>query len=202
MSENEERIVRKTDLLPLILSVVISIVMAFVLWVQGRIWWCKSGDWAIYINQAWGSSHTSQHLFDPYTFTHILHGVLFFWITGFAFKNLSIGWRFFIAAAAEAAWEVFENSSYIIEKYRENTASLDYFGDSITNSVGDVVACGIGFWIAHKVGWWRSLIFFVLIEVALLLWIRDSLLLNILMLIYPLDGIKHWQMGSSLAFFQ
>lgn len=196
MGENEERIVYKADLLPLILSVVITIVMALVLLGQGRIWWCKSGDWAIYINQAWGSSHTSQHLFDPYTFTHILHGVLFFWIIGLAFKKLNIVWRLFIATVAEAAWEVFENSSFIIEKYRENTASLDYFGDSIMNSVGDVLACGFGFWIAYKVGWWRSLVFFIVVEIALLVCIKDSLLLNILMLIYPLDGIKHWQMGT------
>ena len=195
MGENEERIVHKADLLPLILSVVITIVMALVLLGQGRIWWCKSGDWAIYINQAWGSSHTSQHLFDPYTFTHILHGFLFFWIIGLAFKKLSVGWRVFIATVAEAAWEVFENSSFIIEKYRENTASLDYFGDSIMNSVGDVLACAFGFWIAYKVGWWRSLVFFIVVEIALLVCIKDSLLLNILMLIYPLDGIKHWQMS-------
>ncbi len=195
MGENEERIVHKADLLPLILSVVITIVMALVLFGQERIWWCKSGDWAIYINQAWGSSHTSQHLFDPYTFTHILHGVLFFWIIGLAFKKLSVGWRIFIATSAEAAWEVFENSSFIIEKYRENTASLDYFGDSILNSVGDVLACAFGFWIAYKFGWWRSLVFFIVVEIALLVCIRDSLLLNILMLIYPLDGIKHWQMS-------
>ena len=120
---------------------------------------------------------------------------MFFWITGLILSRVNIGWRFFIAILAEATWEVFENSSFIIEKYRENTASLDYFGDSIMNSVGDVLACAVGFWIAYKLGWWRSLIFFVFVEISLLLWIRDSLLLNIVMLVYPLDGIKHWQMG-------
>lgn len=194
MGENEARIVHKADLLPLILGVVIAIVMALVLWSQGRIWWCKSGDWAIYINAAWRSSHTSQHLLDPYTFTHILHGVMFFWIASLIFSRLSVGWRFFIAMLAESAWEVLENSSFIIEKYRENTASLDYFGDSIMNSVGDVLACAVGFWIAYKLGWWRSLISFVIVELVLLLWIRDSLMLNILMLVYPSDAIKQWQM--------
>ncbi len=195
MSENEEKIVGKTDPLPLIAGIVVIVAMALVLWGQGRIWWCKSGDLALYIHQAWNSSHTSQHLLDPYTFTHILHGVMFFWITGLILSRVNIGWRFFIAILAEATWEVFENSSFIIEKYRENTASLDYFGDSIMNSVGDVLACAVGFWIAYKLGWWRSLIFFVFVEISLLLWIRDSLLLNIAMLVYPLDGIKHWQMG-------
>ena len=95
--------------------------------------------------------------------------------------------------AAEAGWEVLENTNWVIEKYRENTASLDYFGDSIANSVGDVIACAAGFWIAVKFGWWRSLIFFIAVELVLLIWIRDGLLLNILMLVYPIDGIKQWQ---------
>lgn len=188
-----ERQDSRSIIFPLAASVLVTAVMTFVLWTQGRIWWCKSGDWAIYIHQAWNSSHTSQHLFDPYTFTHVLHGVLFFWLTGLLFAKLSMGWRFFIGIVAEAAWEVFENSSYIIEKYRENTASLDYFGDSIMNSVGDVIACAFGFWVATKLGMWKSLLFFIFVELVLLLWIRDGLLLNILMLIYPLDWIKSWQ---------
>jgi hypothetical protein len=162
---------------------------------QGRLWWCKLGDYAVYINEAWNSSHTSQHFLDPYTFTHVLHGVMFFWLARLIFPKLSAGWQFFIAVFVEAAWEVLENTNYIIEKYRENTASLDYFGDSILNAVGDVLACAVGVWIALKLGWWKSLIFFLLVEIILLLWIRDGLLLNILMLIYPLDSIKTWQMN-------
>ena len=147
------------------------------------------------MNEAWNSSHTSQHFLDPYTFTHVLHGVMFFWLASLLFAKLSAGWRFFIAVTAEAAWEVLENTNYIIEKYRENTASLDYFGDSILNSVGDVAACAVGFWIALRLGWWKSLAFFLIVEIILLLWIRDGLLLNILMLIYPLDAVKNWQMS-------
>lgn len=176
-------------------SVAVTAVMALVLYLQGRIWWCKYGDLSIYVNDAWNSPHTSQHLFDPYTFTHVLHGVAFFWIASLIFSRVSIPWRFFVAILAEASWEVFENSNYIIEKYRENTASLDYFGDSIANSIGDVIACAIGFAIAAKLGRWWSLAFFVFVELFLMLWIRDGLMLNILMLIYPLDGIKQWQMG-------
>jgi hypothetical protein len=192
MTENSSS---KTNYLPLILAFFALISMVVVLYLQGRIWWCKLGDYSIYVNQAWNSSHTSQHLFDPYTFTHILHGVLFFWLASLIFSRASAAWRFFIAIFVEAAWEVLENSNFIIEIYRKNTASLDYFGDSIFNSVGDVLACGFGFWIAYKLGWWKSLIFFLLVEIVLLLWIRDGLLLNILMLIYPLDSIKHWQMN-------
>ncbi len=181
--------------LPLGLSVFVTVLMSAVLWWQGRVWWCKLGDWAIYINQAWNSSHTSQHIFDPYTFTHVLHGVAFFWLTSLVLPKLANEWRFLIATVLEAAWEILENSNFIIEKYRENTASLDYFGDSIANSIGDVIACTVGFWVAVKLGWWKSLAFFVLTELVLILWIRDSLLINILMLLYPIEAIKTWQMG-------
>lgn len=181
--------------LPFAVAAVVTVFMSLLLWSMGRIWWCKLGDWAIYINEAWGSSHTSQHLLDPYVFTHILHGVAFFWITGLVFSKLANEWRFLIATIAEAGWEILENSNFIIEKYRANTASFDYFGDSIVNSIADVAACALGFWIAVKLGAWKSLAFFVIVELFLILWIRDSLLINILMLIYPLDSIKQWQIG-------
>lgn len=185
----------KNYFLPAISSFGAAVLMVIALYAQGRLWWCKFGDYRIYVHEAWNSSHTSQHFFDPYTFTHILHGVIFFWLINLIFPKISAGWQIFIAILAEAAWEVLENSNFIIEKYRENTASLDYFGDSILNSVGDLAACAVGFLIAQKLGWWRSLIFFLLTEIVLLLWIRDGLLLNILMLIYPLDAVKNWQMA-------
>jgi len=184
----------RQSLSPLILALTVTILMVILLCIQGRLWWCKLGDYAIYIHDAWNSGHTSQHSFDPYTFTHILHGVMFFWLASVIFSRLTVNWQFLIAVSAEAAWEVFENSNFIIEKYRKNTASVDYFGDSILNSMGDVLACAAGFWIAVKLGWRRSLVFFFLVELALLLWIRDSLLLNVVMLIYPLEAIKEWQM--------
>jgi len=190
-----EKIFSEENRLPLALSAAVAVLMVGLLAALGRIWWCKSGDYAVYVHEAWNSSHTSQHFLDPYTLTHVLHGVMFFWLAGALFPKLSAAWRFFIAIGAEAAWEVLENTNYTIEKYRENTASLDYFGDSILNSVGDLAACAVGFWVALKLGWWKSLIFFVVIEIALLLWIRDGLLLNILMLIYPLDAVKNWQMS-------
>jgi hypothetical protein len=180
---------------PLISAFAVTILMIVGLRAEGRIWWCKLGDYSIYVNEAWNSSHTSQHLLDPYTFTHVLHGVLFFWLTGLIFSRVSGEWRFFIAVSAEAAWEILENSSYIIEKYRADTASFDYLGDSIFNSVGDVLSCALGFWIAYKLGWWKSLIFFLAVELVLLLWIHDGLLINILMLIHPIEAIKQWQLS-------
>jgi hypothetical protein len=190
-----EKILSKQNYLPLVLSIFAVLLMALLMRWQGRLWWCKLGDYALYVNDAWKSSHTSQHFLDPYTFTHILHGVMFFWLAVLIFPKLSAAWRIFIGMFAEAAWEVLENTNYVIDKYRENTASLDYFGDSVFNSVGDALACALGLWIAFKIGWWKSLAVFLLIEIVLLLWIRDGLLLNILMLIYPLDSVKNWQMN-------
>jgi hypothetical protein len=180
----------------MIAAIAVAVIMAVVLRFNGRIWRCKLGDWAIYVNEAWNSSHTSQHVFDPYTFTHVLHGVLGFWIAGLLLKNYSKTIWFVVTLAVEAAWEILENSNFIIEKYRENTASLDYFGDSVANSIGDLIACAAGFLIAMKLGVWRSLVFFIAVELLLLFWIRDSFLLNILMLVFPLQSIKAWQMGA------
>ena len=181
--------------LPLILSLAATVSMVVFVYFQGRVWWCKFRDFAPYINDAW-SQHTSQHLLDPYAFTHILHGIIFFWIASVFFSKLSAAWKFFIAIVVEAAWEGLENTNFIIDKYRENTASLDYFGDSILNSVGDVLACAAGFWLALKLGWWRSLALFILTEIVLIFWIHDSLLINIILLIYPLDSLREWQTGK------
>lgn len=110
-------------------------------------------------------------------------------------RRLSTSWRLVIATALEAAWEILENTNAVIERYRQATASLDYFGDTVLNSMGDMVCCGIGLVIARKLGWLRSLPIFIATEVVLLFWIRDSLILEIIMLIHPIEGIKTWQLG-------
>jgi len=96
----------------------------------------------------------------------------------------------------EAAWELIENTNTVIQRYREATASLGYQGDTVMNSLGDIMCCGIGFMIARKLGWRRSLLVFIATEAVLLIWIRDSLLLEILMLVHPIDAIKVWQVGN------
>jgi hypothetical protein len=195
MPESTENNINSKKTFPLwLVWSAILISMIFLLRGQGRIWWCKLGDYAPLTLDAW-SVHTSQHLFDPYTFTHVLHGVLFFWLINLLFRRLPFFGQFSLAIFAEAAWEVLENSNAVIEHYRQNTASLDYFGDSVFNSTGDVFACAAGFFLACKLGWKRSLAVFLLTEIILLVWIRDGLLLNIIMLIYPLDWIKDWQIS-------
>lgn len=159
---------------------------------QGRIWWCKLSDYSVWSSDAWGK-HNSQHLFDPYSFTHALHGVLYFWLISLIFRKMPLAWRFVLAIFIECAWEVLENTNQVIERYRAATLALEYYGDSIFNSVGDVVCCAFGFWLAYKLKFWRSLALFLLTEIVLLITIHDSLLLNIVMLIHPIEAVKTWQ---------
>ena len=107
--------------------------------------------------------------------------------------RLSPLWQLWLAVSSEALWEVVENSELVIRRYREETAALGYQGDTIVNSLGDILVCGLGFVLARRLGLRRTLALFVATEVTLVFLIRDSLLLNILMLIYPVDAIKAWQ---------
>src|SRR5260221_5691393 len=185
----------RRDRLPwlLMLSVVAAAVIAENF--EGRVWWCQAGDYWPWAWDIW-SRHNSQHLIDPYSFTHILHGVLEFWLLGLIFRKMPPAWRLLIAVMIEGSWEIAENSSYVINRYREATISLDYFGDSIINSMSDILCCATGFVIAYKLRFWKSLFLFVATEIILIFWIHDSLIINIIMLIYPLEAIKHWQMGN------
>lgn len=159
---------------------------------QSRIWWCKWGDYSVWSSDAWGK-HNSQHFLDPYSLTHVLHGVLFFWLISLIFRKTPFVWQFTLAIFVECAWEIVENSSTVIEHYRTATLALDYYGDSIANSLGDIFCCGFGFWLACKLKFRRSLLLFLLVEIVLLVWIHDSLLLNIVMLIHPIEAVKQWQ---------
>jgi hypothetical protein len=168
-------------------------VVIFQLHYQGRLWLCSCGRFLLWVSDAW-SSDTSQHLLDPYSFTHVLHGFIFCWLIGWLAPRLSWTWQLWMAVAAEAVWEVIENSDFVIQRYRD-AGALGYFGDTVVNSLGDIVMCGFGFVLARYLGVVRSLALFVAVEVVLLFWIRDSLILNVVMLIYPVEWIKQWQAG-------
>lgn len=162
---------------------------------QGRLWTCACGEVCLWAGDI-RSPHNSQHLLDPYTLTHLLHGVLLAWGVGWAAPRLWTAWQLTLAVLIESAWELFENSTWVIERYRTATISLGYVGDTLLNSFGDIVACAIGFALARLLGGWRAATLFALIEILLLIWIRDSLLLNVLMLIYSPEGLRAWQMGG------
>mgnify|MGYP003288959416 CR=1 FL=1 len=154
---------------------------------------CACGHFALWVSD-WCSANTSQQLLDPYSFTHVLHGFLFFWLITLLFKHMPRAWQFWLALLLESAWEVFENTSFVINKYRTETAALGYQGDTIVNSLGDLACALLGFVIARQLGVRRSLIVFAVIEAILIFWIHDSLLLQILMLIRPVEALKLWQM--------
>jgi hypothetical protein len=162
---------------------------------QGRLWICACGQVKFWVNEAQGPN-TSQHIFDPYTFTHVLHGFLFFWLIAGLLPRLARDWQLGLAIAIEAAWEVIENTEFVIDRYRQATAARGYTGDTIVNSLADILACGLGFVLARYLGVRRSIVVFLAVELVLVLWIRDSLLLNILMLLFPIEAIKRWQAGQ------
>jgi Protein of unknown function (DUF2585) len=152
-----------------------------------------SGSPFLWVGDTW-SKHTSQHLFDPYSFTHVLHGVMFYGLVSFVIPQMPFVWQLWIVTGIEALWEIFENTQFIINRYRSVTIELGYEGDSIVNSLSDIGCCVIGFILVQYLGFWWSLTLFVVIEFVLLFWVRDNLTLNILMLVWPLEAIRSWQM--------
>jgi hypothetical protein len=142
------------------------------------------------------SDQNSQQLADPYTLTHVTHGVLLFGLVSFARRTLPARTRIVVAIALECAWEVFENTDLVIQRYRATTASLGYYGDSVLNSVGDVLAMALGALLAASLPVWLAILGVAILEGVLALWIRDNLTLNVLMLLRPLDAIRRWQLGG------
>jgi hypothetical protein len=168
---------------------------ALVLALMGRVPICKCG----YVKPWHGvvlSSENSQHLSDWYTFSHVIHGVLFFGLLWLVARRWPVGLRLVIATLLEASWEVFENTDFVINRYREATISLDYYGDSIVNSVFDALAMVVGFVAAARLPVWAIIGLALGLEAFTAYLIRDNLTLNIVMLLYPIDAIREWQMGS------
>lgn len=174
-----------------IAAAAMAVAALLLLW-QGRVSWCECGSpipWSFDIH----SRHNSQHLLDPYSFTHVLHGFLGFGATWLALRRSPAWARMSVVAIFESGWELLENSSFIIERYRAATISLDYYGDSVANSMSDVLCCLLGFTIVSRLRGWQAVLLFLAVEAVLLLTVRDSLLVNLLMLIHPVQALKDWQ---------
>lgn len=181
----------------IMLSVAVVALAALIMFAMGRIPICKCGFVKFWHGEVF-SSQNSQHLTDWYTFSHIIHGFAFyflFWLIGRKY-NWPIGLRLLLAVVVEVGWEVFENTDMVINRYREVTISLDYYGDSIINSVFDMLAMAVGFVMAYKLPAWLIIFLTVAMEVIVGYYIRDNLTLNIIMLVYPNDAILNWQAGK------
>ena len=150
-----------------------------------RVW---SGD--IHSNQ------NSQQVADPYTFTHMIHGAAFYGLTALVLPGASIGLRAIVTTALESAWEAYENTDTVINRYRAATIALGYYGDSVLNSFSDIASCLLGFALANRFRWWWTVSWIVATELVLALTIRDNLTLNIVMLIWPIEAVRRWQLGA------
>ncbi|HJZ43993.1 MAG TPA: DUF2585 family protein [Hyphomicrobiaceae bacterium] len=180
----------------ILLSVALIGLAAWILYWTGRIPICKCGYVKLW-HGGRADSEMSQHLSDWYTYSHVLHGIIFYWLLSiFSRGYLSVAARLVIAAVVEGAWEIFENTPFIINRYRDQTISRDYFGDSIVNSVGDMLAMVVGFLLAARLPAWVTVFLLIATEALLLALIRDNLTLNVIMLIQPIDAIKQWQAGG------
>ena len=157
---------------------------------DGKFGWWDGDIW---------SSENSQRLADPYSFSHIVHGILFYAVLRLVARKLPVRHWLLIALVLEAGWEMLENSPFIINRYREATISLGYVGDSVLNSLSDILMMTIGFLFAFRVPWRVSVAAVIIMEIGCALWVRDNLTLNIIMLIHPFDAIKHWQMAGAPA---
>jgi hypothetical protein len=142
------------------------------------------------------SDQNSQQLADPYTLTHVTHGILLFWLVGLAGRSLTTGTRVVVAIALECAWEALENTDRVIQRYRATTMALGYYGDSVLNTLGDVLAAAGGALLAALLPVWLLVAGVLLVEGVLALWIRDNLTLNVLMLLRPIEAIRRWQLGG------
>jgi len=178
-----------------------AFIAAFVLTGGIELWMGRSpfgpdGKFGWWDGNIW-SSENSQRFADAYSFSHIVHGMLFYAGLWLVARKWPIRYRLLIALALEAGWEILENSPLIINRYREATISLGYTGDSVLNSLSDVLMMTVGFLFAYRAKPGVTVAAIIVMEVGCALWIRDNLTLNIIMLIHPVDAIKHWQMAGA-----
>jgi len=183
------------SVMPYLVTVIITLVGLVWLWLAGRNLICPCGTVKLW--DGWPApGESSQHLLDWYTLSHVIHGFLFYGLLSLVARRLSFGWRLALATAIEVAWEIVENSASVIEHYRSNTVSVDYNGDSVVNSLVDILVMWLGFVLARYLPIWASIILIILFEIVALLAVRDGLILNVLSFVAPMDWIVEWQAGA------
>jgi hypothetical protein len=175
---------------PLIIT---SLILALCLKLNDRPIWCSCKQYFLSSWDVW-TQHNSQHVFDPYSFSHFEHGLIFFFLFLFIKQEK---FRIYAALILEAIWEYAENSPFVIDRYRTATSALGYSGDTIINSIADLACCYLGYLFSKAYGWRVSVLVFLIIEFSMLVAIKDNLTLNVIMLLYPIEAIKQWQLPGT-----
>lgn len=186
--------IRSRRAFPSVLVVAILLATLLILWAMGRSLICPCGTVALWHGPG-DPGPSSQSLLDWYTPSHLLHGILFFAALWWGARAMPLRWRLVIAMAVECAWEIVENTPWVIERYRSATVSVDYNGDAVINSAVDILTMLLGFALARRLPVWASVALVVGFEVLTTTLIRDGLALNILMLLWPLQSVLDWQAG-------
>lgn len=180
--------------LPYLLGLALVAAAGLALYAMGRNPICECGYVQLWHGEV-ASSGNSQHLGDWYTPSHLIHGFVFFWLSGLVMPRAGFGWRLLAALAVEVGWEILENTDAVIDRYRATTISLDYYGDSVINSLADIGAMAAGFWLASRLPVGVTIALAVGFELWTTLAIRDGLILNVLMLVWPIEAVRVWQGG-------
>jgi hypothetical protein len=167
---------------------------ALILLAMGREPICECGYVKLW-HGVTASSENSQHLSDWYSPSHVIHGFVFYGLAWLFLRRAPLGARLILAVCVEAGWEIIENTEFIIDRYREQTIALDYYGDSVLNSVADILFMAAGFLLAARLPVWATTAIAVALELFTGFMIRDNLTLNVIMLLWPLQSIRAWQGG-------
>lgn len=179
----------------LLIAAAFLALQATVLYAMGQPPICTCGSIRLWTGDVTGLEN-SQQLTDWYTYTHVVHGIGFYFLLWLIAPRMPIGMRFALTVGLEASWEIIENTPFIIDRYRQSALAQGYFGDSIVNSLVDTLAGAFGFVLARQLPPWSSVALVVVMEIFVGVMIRDNLTLNIIQLIHPNEAISHWQAGG------